>query len=198
MSRLHGPGDVRFFDRVARLYDLLMPRASIGELCEGFGFADRPVERVLDLAGGSGRVADGLGTAGYDPVVADVSRPMLQQARERGIEPVQSDASTLPFPEGAFDAVVVVDAYHHLPHQRAALADAARVVAPGGVVVLRDFDPSTLVGRGIEAGEALLGMGSRFADADDAAASLTRAGLHSRVVERGTVYTAAGRKPRDE
>lgn len=195
MSPRYGRGDVRFFDRVSRLYDLLMPPASVAEFRDAFAFADRPVEDVLDLAGGSGRVADALGGAGYDPVVADVSGPMLRRARDRGVETVQSDAGTLPFPDGAFDAVVVVDAYHHLPEQRAALAEAARVVAPGGVVVIRDFDPSTLVGRGIELGEHLFGMGSRFADADSAAASLTRAGLHSRVVTRGSVYTVAGRKP---
>ncbi|MFB6221147.1 MAG: methyltransferase domain-containing protein, partial [Halolamina sp.] len=93
------------------------------------------------------------------------------------------------------DAVVVVDAYHHLPDQAAALAEAARVVAPGGVVVIRDFDPTTPVGRLIEAGESLFGMASRFADADDVAAALTRAGLHSRVLDRGTTYTVVGRRP---
>lgn len=193
-----GRGDVRFFDRVARLYDVLMPPANVGVFRDAFAFADRPVEWVLDLAGGSGRVADALGTAGYEPVVADVSRPMLRRAHERGAETVQSDAGRLPFPDGTFDAVVVVDAYHHLPEQDAALAEAARVVAPGGVVVIRDFDPTTLAGRGIVAGEALFGMGSRFVDADSAAASLTRSGLHSRVLDRGSVYTVAGRKPRAE
>lgn len=175
-----------------------MPPANVADFRDAFAFADRPVRRVLDLAGGSGRVADTLGSAGYDPVVADFSRPMLQRARERGVEAVQGDAGTLPFPDERFDAAVVVDAYHHLPEQEAALAEAARVVAPGGVVVIRDFDPSTLPGRGIEAGEHLFGMRSRFVDADDAAASLTEVGLHSRVFERGTLYTVAGRKPRPE
>lgn len=198
MSPRYGHGDVRFFDRVSRLYDLLMPSASVAEFRDAFAFADRPIEGVLDLAGGSGRVAEALEGAGYDPLVADFSRAMLRQTRDRGVETVQSDAGMLPFPDSMFDAVVVVDAYHHLPEQRAALAEAARVVAPGGVVVIRDFDPSTILGRGVAVGESLLGMGSRFADADSAAASLTRAGLHSRVLSRGTVYSVAGRKPRQE
>jgi len=198
MRPLFGRGDVRFFDRVARLYDLLMPRASADDFRDAVAFAERPVERVLDLAGGSGRVAEALGSVGYDPVVADLSRPMLRRARERGLEAVESDAGRLPFPDSAFDAIVLVDAYHHLPEQQAALDEAARVVAPGGVVVVRDFDSATLLGQGISAGEAVFRMGSRFADPDSVAASLTRAGLHSRVLERGVVYTVVGRKPQGD
>ncbi|ERH11935.1 MAG: hypothetical protein J07HB67_00946, partial [halophilic archaeon J07HB67] len=53
----HGPGDVRFFDRVAGLYDLVVPSASPADLRAGLRFADRPVERVVDAAGGTGRAA---------------------------------------------------------------------------------------------------------------------------------------------
>lgn len=220
MSSRYGRGDVGAFDRFAWLYDPLMPSAGVETLHEGFAFADRPVRRVLDLAGGTGRVADALrreaadsggendvdddapGSAVREPIVVDISAPMLARAHDRGLATVRADASTLPFRDGeaetaaAVDAIVIVDAYHHLPDQAAALADAARVLAPGGVVVIRDFDPDTLVGRAIETGESLFGMGSQFIDADRAAAALSRAGLHSRVLERGFTYTVVGRRPR--
>lgn len=215
MTDRYGDGDVRFFDRFARLYDPLMPAAKVGMLHETFEEADRPVRRVLDLAGGTGRVADALRRAnGRDapksgPVdetlVADISASMLSRARERGLETVRADAGTLPFEGGNsgadaaadIDAVVVVDAYHHLPDQSAALAEAARVVAPGGVVVVRDFDPTTLLGGLVETGESLFGMGSQFADADEVAAAMTRAGLRSRVLDRGWTYTVVGKRPRE-
>jgi demethylmenaquinone methyltransferase/2-methoxy-6-polyprenyl-1,4-benzoquinol methylase len=195
MTSRHGPGDITFFDRFARLYDPLMPASSAKDFADAFAFADRPVRRVLDLAGGTGRVADALDAVGYEAIVADLSKPMLGEARDRGLETVQGDASTLPFPDDSFDAVVIVDAYHHLPAQADALAEAARIVAPDGVVVIRDFDPTTVVGRLIEVAELLFGMGSQFADADEAAAALSGAGLHSRVLGRGTTYTVAGRRP---
>lgn len=191
----YGRGDVDFFDHVARAYDLLMPAGSPTGLEPAFDRATQPVECVLDLAGGTGRVADALATADYDPLVADVSRGMLSLARDRGLPVVQVDAGNLPFRDDAVDAAVVVDAYHHLPDQIAALAETARVVAPGGVVVIRDFDPTTLRGRGVVAAERLVGMGSRFAPVDDVAAELTRAGLRSRVLERGFVYTVVGTVP---
>ena len=192
-----GRGDVRFFDRVARLYDVFMPPSGTDWATAAFEFAERPVERVLDLAGGTGRASAAL-AADYDPVVADVSVGMLGRARDRGLPTVRADAGRLPIRDDAVDAAVVVDAYHHLPDRVAAIEEASRVVAPGGVVVIRDFDPTTLAGRGIEAGEALFGMDSVFVAADAAAQDLTRAGLQSRVLDRGTVYTAVGRVPEAE
>jgi len=189
-----GRGDVRFFDRVARLYDVVMPPARTDWATEAFAFAERPVERVLDLAGGTGRVAAALAPE-YDPVVADVSAGMLERARGRGLPAVRADAGRLPLRDDAVDAAVVVDAYHHLPDREAAVREAARVVAPGGVVVIRDFDPTTLPGRAIMLGESLFGMDSQFVAVDAAAQDLTRAGMQSRVLDRGTVYTAVGRVP---
>ncbi|MFW5935175.1 MAG: class I SAM-dependent methyltransferase [Halolamina sp.] len=189
-----GRGDVRFFDRVARLYDVFMPPSGTDWATEAFAFADRPVERVLDLAGGTGRVSAALADE-YDPVVADASAGMLARARDRGLPTIRADAGRLSLRDDTVDAAVVVDAYHHLPDREAAIREATRVVAPGGVVVIRDFDPTTLPGRGIALGEALFGMDSEFVAADAAAQELTRAGLQSRVLDRGTVYTAIGRVP---
>lgn len=195
-----GRGDVGFFDRIARAYDVFMPPAATAELHEAFDYADRPVSRVLDLAGGTGRVSVALARsdAALVPIVADVSRGMLTQARGRGLPVVQADAGTLGLRDDAVDAAVCVDAYHHLPDQQAALEEAARVVAPGGVVVLRDFDPTTIAGRGIEAFEHLFGMGSRFTSVDEASKALTRAGLRSRVLDRGLTYTVVGVVPGGE
>jgi demethylmenaquinone methyltransferase/2-methoxy-6-polyprenyl-1,4-benzoquinol methylase len=220
MSSRFGRGDVSAFDWFAPLYDSLLPSPGVDTLHEGFAFANRPIRRVLDLAGGTGRVADALrreakreapdgddnapASAVAEPIVVDISAPMLARAYDRGLATVRADASTLPFRDGRanadadIDAIVVVDAYHHLPDQATALAEAARVLAPGGVVVVQDFDPETLVGRLIETGEALVGMGSQFVDADATAAALSRAGLHARVLERGRTYTVVGRRPLDD
>lgn len=192
-----GRGDVRFFDRVAGLYDVLMPPPRMDWATRAFGFADRDVERVLDLAGGTGRVADALAPE-REAVVVDASAPMLGRAQARGLPSVRGDAGRLPLRDDAVDAAVVVDAYHHLPDRDAAIREAARVVAPGGVVVIRDFDPTTVPGRVIAVSEALFGMDSRFVAADAASRDLTRAGLQSRVIDRGTVYTVVGAVPIEE
>jgi demethylmenaquinone methyltransferase/2-methoxy-6-polyprenyl-1,4-benzoquinol methylase len=194
----HGPGDVRFFDRVAPLYDPLMPAADAESLARGLSLSRRPVRTVLDLAGGTGRVAsvlpdvvESLGDPGV--VVVDQSEGMLGVARGRGHDCLAADATRLPVRDDAVDAVTVVDALHHVRNQRALVREARRVVAPGGVVVVGEFDPTTLRGRALVALEHAVGFDSTFSTPDDLVRFLGREGLTARVVESGFGYVVAGR-----
>jgi ubiquinone/menaquinone biosynthesis C-methylase UbiE len=196
---MHGPGDVDFFDRVARLYDRLAPATDPEPLWAGLARADRPVERVVDLAGGTGRAARAIAAPvgrirAPETVVVDASRAMLAHAVDRGTPAVQGDAGRLPFRDASADAVVVLDALHHLPDQGAALAEAARILRPGGVLVVREFDPRTLRGRALVAAERAVGFGSTFRGPDAWAAALDDAGLVSTVLDRGFAFTVVGKK----
>jgi demethylmenaquinone methyltransferase/2-methoxy-6-polyprenyl-1,4-benzoquinol methylase len=202
----HGPGDVRFFDRVAPLYDRLMPAARADPLADALAVSRRPVRTVLDVAGGTGRAARTLSglvdevdlddeAARGRVVVLDRSREMLRVARSRGHDCVAADATHLPVPDDAVDAVTVVDALHHVRDQRALVQEARRVVAPGGVVVVADFDPTTVRGRALVAAERLVGFDSVFSTPDDLARFLEGEGLEGRVVEPGFGYVVVGRVP---
>ena len=188
---MYGVGDVRFFDRIAPLYDLVMPSASGPALAAGFDLAERPIDRLLDVGGGSGRAAAAL--TGPEITVVDVSMGMLARARAgRGLSAVAGDAGRLPFRDDAADAVVIVDAFHHLPDQGAALAEVARVLAPSGVLVIREFDPTHPLGRALVAGEHAIGMGSQFRTPDALATDLDAIGFDASIVDRGFGYTVAG------
>jgi demethylmenaquinone methyltransferase/2-methoxy-6-polyprenyl-1,4-benzoquinol methylase len=201
----HGPGDVRFFNRVAPLYDRLMPSASADALSEGLALSRRPVDTVLDVAGGTGRAARALSrlvdTAGdrsdaartSGVVVVDQALEMLRVARRRGHDCVAADATRLPVSDDGVDAVTVVDALHHVRDQRALVREARRVVAPGGVVVVADFDPTTLRGTALVALEDAVGFDSTFSTPDDLARFLDAEGLDARVVDSGFGYVVAGR-----
>jgi demethylmenaquinone methyltransferase/2-methoxy-6-polyprenyl-1,4-benzoquinol methylase len=198
MSSRFGPGDVRFFDRLARLYDLAMPPARVGPLRDGFAFADRPIERVLDLAGGTGRASRGLQGIGIDPVVVDISAGMLARARDAGHEVVRGDAGRLPIGDDAVDAAVVVDALHHLPDPAAGLSEAARVLRPGGVLVVQEFHPRVLLGRVLVAAERAVGFDSTFWEPEALCESLSAAGFEARIVREGFEYVVVGRVPTGE
>ncbi|MFD1596101.1 class I SAM-dependent methyltransferase [Haloplanus litoreus] len=197
---MHGPGDVRFFDRIARLYDRFAPKTDPEPLWTGLARADRPVERVLDLAGGTGRAARAVtapGRPGWrapEAVVVDASGPMLRRAAERGTAAVRGDAGRLPLRDRDADAVVVLDALHHLPDPAAALAEAARVLRPDGVLVVREYDPGTLRGRALVAAERLVGFDSTFRDPDATASAVADAGLTPSVLDRGFAFTVLGKK----
>ncbi|MFB6236713.1 MAG: class I SAM-dependent methyltransferase [Halopenitus sp.] len=193
---MHGTGDVRFFDRIAPLYGWLMPAADPDALGAGFARAERTVDRVLDVGGGSGRAAEAVPVE--DRIVVDFSRGMLSRARDRGLAAVQGDAGTLPVPDAVVDAVVIVDALHHFPDQAGALREAARVLRPGGVLVVRDFDPSHPLGVLLVAAERAMGMGSTFSGPEALAAAVADAGLDASVVDSGFGYTVAGVAPKSD
>lgn len=195
-SSRFGPGDVGFFDRFADLYDLVMPSARIEPLRVGFAFAHRRIDRVVDLAGGTGRASGGLTDAGFDPVVVDRSAGMLRRARAAGHSTVRGDAETLPLRDDAVDAVVVVDALHHLPDPEAGLAEAYRVLRPGGVVVIQEFDPESYRGRGLVIAEDLVGFESTFWEPAGLCDRLAAAGFDPRIVREGFEYVVVGRVPR--
>jgi len=193
---MYGLGDVDFFDRTAPLYDRAMPPANGEALAAGLDHATRPIDRLLDVGGGSGRAAAAL--AGPEITVVDASLGMLARAREvRGLAGVAGDAGRLPFRDGAVDAVTVVDAFHHLPDQGAAIREVSRVLAPGGALVIREFDPEHPLGRALVAAEHAIGMASRFRTPSDLAAALDDAGLDPRIVDRGFGYTVTGVKRGD-
>jgi len=183
-------GDVSPFHRFARLYDLGMWRADRGTLEAGLAVADRPVERVLDVGGGTGRAS--LALPEYETVVVDAARGMLTEARGKGLATVQGDAATLPVTGESADAVLVVDALHHMADLDGVLAAARRVLRPGGVLVIREFDPTTLRGRGLVLAEHLVGFDSQFYAPEELQDRLTTAGFEATVVESGFGYTAAG------
>lgn len=190
--RMHGPGDVRFFTRFARVYEAAMPAARRAPLSRALNSADRPVERVLDLAGGPGRAVRAVDAD--ERVVADAAPGMVRRAREAGLAAAVADAGRLPFREGSFDAVLLTDALHHLPDRRAALAEAHRVCRPGGVLVVRDFDPGTVRGRALVLAERLVGFDSAFAGPDAVAADLRDVGFAASATDRGFSFTVVGEK----
>lgn len=186
--------DVPYFDRFAPLYDRLLPSTDAAPIESGLALADRPVERLLDVGGGTGRVG---GAVEPTPIVFDASRPMLAEAREKGFPTVQGDARSLPIRTESVDAAVSVDAVHHLPALETVLGEVARVLRPGGVLVVRDFDPTTLRGRGLAAAEHLVGFDSTFHSAEAIGDTMAAAGFEVTILESGFTYTVAGKRTED-
>lgn len=185
-------GDLWFFDRVAPIYRRLMPPAERSALEAGLHQATRDIGRVIDLGGGTGRAA--LAIREHDPIVFDASRGMLERVPPR-LRPVRASATRLPLGPASVDAILIVDAFHHLPAQSDVLGEVRRVLRPGGVVVIRDFDPGTVRGRMVAVMEHLIRMRSRFVAVSDLTADLDAAGFEPIVIDSGFAYTVVGRKP---
>lgn len=143
------------FDSVARRYDLMNDLMSLGIhrwwKRYTMGTAGlRPGHRVLDLAGGTGDLAElaarRVGPAGR-VVVADINAAMLAVGRERltdrgavgNLFYVQADAERLPFPDRSFDLVTMAFGLRNVTRKEAALAAIHRVLRPGGRALILEF-----------------------------------------------------------
>jgi SAM-dependent methyltransferase len=89
---------------------------------------------VLDAGSGTGAVAQAAAARGAQVVAADRSCGMLSYGRGWGWPAVAADVLALPLRDGGFDAAVAGFLLNHLP-PAPALAELARVVCPGGIVL---------------------------------------------------------------
>ncbi|MBM3558447.1 MAG: metalloregulator ArsR/SmtB family transcription factor [Alphaproteobacteria bacterium] len=113
-----------------------------------------PVGRVrclLDIGTGTGRMLQLLAGSADELVGLDSSRDMLAVARARldrdGLRNCSlrlGDMYRLPWDDGTFDAAVLHMVLHYAGEPEAAIAEAARVLAPGGRLVVADFAPHAL------------------------------------------------------
>ena len=100
----------------------------------------RPGNMVLDIGGGTGRVAQHVAAMGGQVIVVDPSPVMLRETRRKGLLGVRALAEQLPFPADSIDRILIVDAFHHFAHQAWAARDLVRVLKPGGRIVIEEPD----------------------------------------------------------
>ena len=143
-----------FFARLApewdRLRSLHAPEHAVeAAVLEALG--PRPIRSLVDLGTGTGRMLQVLGPRAARAVGLDASHAMLSVARanlERAglsrVELRQGDIHAPPFGRGSFDLVVVHQVLHYLDDPARALREAARLVAPGGRLLVVDFAPHGL------------------------------------------------------
>jgi len=103
------------------------------EMCE-----PRPGDRALDVGAGPGLLSGALAQAGVKAVALDASAAMLEHVPP-GVERVVGEAEAMPFADGSFDLVTVVNTLHHVRDVEATIAEVARVLAAGGRVVVQDY-----------------------------------------------------------
>ena len=116
----------------------------------------------VQFESGTAYVHSGTGTL----VLGDINGDMLRVGRDRmtdrgfvrGFEYVQCNAERLPFPDASFDLVVLMHALTYSAKPAQAVAEAARVLRSGGLLVVADFDRHTQERMRLDYGDLWLGF----------------------------------------
>lgn len=143
------------FSSVASKYDIMNDAMSFGM---HRGWKDRFVKRVkpqageqiLDMAGGTGDIAFRMADRGADITVADINQEMLDVGAERAMERgenektgslvfSQQNAEEVTFPSNTYDAYTIVFGIRNVTYKDKALAEAYRVLRPGGRFYCMEF-----------------------------------------------------------
>lgn len=134
------------YNRLARAYD-----EETADFWEQFPhtfidrFAGSCGPQVLDLGCGPGRDGVLLQGAGKEVIGVDASAAMIEIAHERGLEAVEADIASLPFPGASFDGVWSYTTLLHVPKAEVdvPLSEIARVLKPGGTFALGMIEGDT-------------------------------------------------------
>jgi ubiquinone/menaquinone biosynthesis C-methylase UbiE len=192
------------WDRIRKLHaaDEAVERA-IGE-----ALGERPFRSLLDLGTGTGRILELFGPNIDRGLGIDLSLDMLALARERieraGLRHCsvrQGDIYDLAVPAGSFDVVIVHQVLHFLDDGARAIREAARVLAPGGRLLVIDFAPHDLEFLRDEHAHRRLGFAQDTVEQWMAAAGLESSAHRSLAPEPGSdgkiaVSLWLGRDPR--
>jgi len=98
--------------------------------------AEKP-DRILEVGAGTAEFAARMSAALPDTelIVTDQSKRFVALARRRGLTSKVADVERLPFPDDSFDVVAAMWMLYHVPDLHRGLAEIARVLRPGGLLV---------------------------------------------------------------
>ena len=196
---MRATGDLRrsFFDWWSRAYDIPVVQwavyrpvqdAMVGELRQ------LSPRRILDAGCGTGILTTRMARELDHELVCgcDFSMGMLKQASHRGGATwIQGDAQAFPVRSASVDAVVSTESFHWLPDPDAALAEFARVLVPGGWLLIGGVNLRTKAASWLmSAGSRVVGEPIRWPARRDLGDRAARAGL--RIVRRHRVPRVLG------
>lgn len=133
--------DLRLYDDLAD--EWWQPRgvfAMLHWLARARGALVPPARRsgavLVDLACGGGLLAPHLAGKGYRHVGVDLTASALARASAHGVRPVRGDVLAVPLASGCADVVVAGEVLEHVPDLPRAVAEACRLLRPGGLLLL--------------------------------------------------------------
>lgn len=173
------------FGILAPIYERVIRTPDIGHLRDLLHLDPDMV--LLDVGGGTGRIAVPLRDACRQIVVLDISPGMLAQAKgKQGLLPCTALAERLPYADASFERIVAVDSFHHFRHHQQAADELVRILKPGGRLVVEEPDIRKFAVKLVAFGEWITLMKSRFHPPVRLQAFFARPGVTTQIDENGS------------
>ncbi|MFQ5941232.1 MAG: class I SAM-dependent methyltransferase [Nitrososphaerales archaeon] len=109
----------------------------------------KPEDILLDIGGGTGLLAQMFAEICKEIYVLDPEAKKLTYAikKRKAMRFIHGSADLIPVRDDYFSKIMGIVSFHHFPDQNSALNEMKRVLNPNGLLVLNEFDPSTLRGK---------------------------------------------------
>lgn len=187
---------MNYFDIISPVFNKLAPGAkkSFEKINALVGVAK--TDRILDLGGGGGRIAEFFINKVEKITVADSSRGMIRQCKKhKEIDCVLANAESLPFGNEYFNKIIMVDAFHHFYNQEKVAREAIRVLKKKGKIFIEEFNPKKPAGFLIYLFERALRMNSYFHTPESLSALWMKHNLDIKMLRKErAVYYLIGEK----
>jgi ubiquinone/menaquinone biosynthesis C-methylase UbiE len=125
--------------------------------------AELPVSgRLLEIGGGTARITSSFKGMVDQITNVDITFQMLKVAMSKGIPSICSQGENLPFEDGKFARILIIDSIHHINHQSIVISEAIRVLSSDGIMLIVEPTYDKFSGLLVRIFERALFMGSNF------------------------------------
>ncbi len=156
--------DIELFNRFSGVYNrikplLISPKNTAKKLKAHFPKNPR---LLADLGGGAGIVTREFEGNAERLMIIDPSYKMVEIARSRGMDARIGTAEKTGLKSNSCDVILCIDSLHHFSELKKAIAEMHRILSGKGVILVEEFNRNSFLVRLFEAGERLVGFGSKF------------------------------------
>lgn len=177
------------FRLIAKIYDrIIQPKQDISWrkiICEL-----NSSSWLLDVGGGTGRIADAMEECFERIVIYDISLPMIRESKNKNarIFGICGKVENLGLKMNYFDAIIMVDTLHHVENHQKAILSILDALKPGGIFILEEPDIRKFPVKLIAVMEKLLFMRSHFLKPEVVSKWIDTKNFTVNLIEEGNNY----------
>jgi len=173
------------FNKLSRFYDVFMNITGLSNedlLLQYTG--DLKGLKVADIGGGTGTLAKILYNRKAEVTVIDPSTSMTEIAIRKcpGLNIINAGAENIPAEDNCYDVVCIRDCLHHISCWQDSVNEAARILRPGGRIVIQEFKPRCLISKIIYIFERSLGEKTVLIEPEQLVEKMRCSGIYGEII----------------